>query len=218
MNWGRVYFGTLIVAVGVIFLLDNGDVLDAGDVFSSYWPVALIGAGLLMFVTNPTHWVSALIVTGIGVGFLLSTLDVLDVSDFIWPIVIVVVGLAVIFGRGSRSKVEQTGDTVSSFNMFSGSELASHSKRFTGGDVSAVFGGAELDLTDALPEEGAELDVFTAFGAVEVTVPRGWNVVVKGLPLFGAFENKTAKDPVPEGAPELVINATAIFGGVEVKH
>lgn len=218
MNWGRVYFGAVIVTVGVVFLLDNTDVLDAGEFFSNYWPLAVIGAGLLMFVTNPTHWVSALIVTGVGAGFLLSTLDVIDVSDFIWPIVIVVVGLSVIFGRSSRRKVEQTGDTVSSFNMFSGSELASHSKQFKGGDVSAVFGGAELDLSDAVPAEGAELDVFTAFGAVEVTVPHGWNVVVKGLPLFGGFENKTAKEPIPEGAPLLIINATAIFGGVEVKH
>ncbi|MEA1903232.1 MAG: DUF5668 domain-containing protein [Actinomycetota bacterium] len=218
MNWGRLYFGSLIVVVGIVLLLDNADVLDAGDVMGDWWPAALIVAGLLMFVSNPGHWAGPLIVAAIGVAFLLSTLEIADVSDFLWPAIIVAVGLMVIFGRGSRSNPTEAGDEVNSFNMFSGSELASHSKEFRGGSVTAVFGGAEVDLTDAVPAPDAELDVFTAFGAVEVTVPTGWQVTLSGFPLFGGFENATAKDTVPADAPRLIINATALFGGVEVKH
>jgi len=218
MNWGRIYFGTLIVAVGVILLMDNADMLDAGDVFGTWWPAAVIVAGLLMLISNPVHWVAATIVTAIGAAFLLSTLDIADVSDFLWPAVIVVIGLVVIFGRGSRRSPAELGDEVNSFNIFSGSELASHSKEFSGGSVSTVFGGAEIDLTDALPAPDAQLDCFTAFGGIEVIVPSGWHVTIGGLPLFGGFENATTRDTVPAGAPALNINATAIFGAVEVKH
>ena len=218
MNWGRIYFGLLIVVVGVLLLLDNGGVLDAGDVFADWWPAAIIAAGVLMILSNPGHWGAGLIVTAAGVAFLLGTLDLADVSDFLWPALIIFAGLLVMFGRGMRSKKVDSGDTVSSFNMFSGSELSSHSKQFKGGSLSAVFGGAELDLRDALPAPDSQIDVFTAFGAVEVKVPPGWQVTLRGMPLFGGFDNATSKESLPPDAPSLLINATALFGGVEVKH
>lgn len=218
MNWGRLYFGILIVLVGVLLLLDNAGTLDAGRIIGDWWPAAIIVAGILMITSNPGHWAAALIVIAVGAVLLLTALDVADLSDFLVPAIIVFVGLLVIFGRGFQSRTAATGDTVKSFTMFSGSELASHSKKFEGGNVSAVFGGSEIDLRDALPTEDAQLDLFTAFGAIEVRVPDGWQVTLHGMPLFGGFENATAKDSIPAGAPELNINATALFGGIEVKH
>jgi hypothetical protein len=217
MNWGRLFFGLLIVTVGTVLLLDNAGVLDAGEIFGTWWPAVLILAGILTFAANPRHWPVALIITGVGVAFLLSNLDMVDLGNFIIPAVIILVGLLVLFGRGLGARTE-AGDRVNSFNVFSGSEIASHSKQFQGGNITAVFGGAEVDLRDTLPAPGAELDVFAAFGGVEVTVPQGWNVVTRGLPLFGGIENATAKDPVPADAPTLAVNATVLFGGLEIKH
>jgi hypothetical protein len=177
----------------------------------------LILAGVLTFAANPRHWPVALIITAVGFAFLLSNLGIVDIGAFIIPAAIIVVGLLVIFGRGLGSKTE-AGDRVNSFNVFSGSEIASHSKQFQGGSVSAIFGGAEVDLRDATPAADAQLDVFTAFGGVEVKVPEGWQVDVKGLPLFGGIENVTARDSVPADAPRLAVSATVLFGGLEVKH
>ena len=159
----------------------------------------------------------ALIITAIGVAFLLSRLDIVDLGNVILPAAIILVGLLVLFGRGLGARTE-AGDRVNSFNVFSGSEIASNSKQFQGGSVSAVFGGAEVDLRNAVPAEGAQLDVFTAFGGVELSVPRGWQVAVRGLPLFGGIENATAKEEVPADAPVLAVNATVLFGGLEIKH
>jgi Domain of unknown function (DUF5668)/Cell wall-active antibiotics response 4TMS YvqF len=217
MNWGRVFFGLLVVAVGVILLLDNAGTLDSWEIFSTWWPAVLILAGVLTFAANPRHWPVALIITGVGAAFLLSNLGIVDIGDFIIPAAIIVVGLLVLFGRGLGSRTE-AGDRVNSFNVFSGSEIASHSKQFQGGNISAVFGGAEVDLRDTLPAPDARLDVFAAFGGVEVTVPEGWNVVTRGLPLFGGIENATAKETIPADAPTLAVNATVLFGGLEIKH
>jgi predicted membrane protein len=217
MNWGRLFFGLLVVAVGVILLLDNAGTLDAWEIFSTWWPTVVILAGILTFVANPRHWPVALIITAVGVSFLLANLDIVDIGDFIIPAAIILVGLLVLFGRGLGSRTE-AGDRVNSFNIFSGSEIASHSKQFKGGSISAIFGGAEVDLRDAVPEPDARLDVFTAFGGVEVKVPEGWHVAVKGLPLFGGIENVTAKEAVPADAPTFAVNATVLFGGLEIKH
>jgi hypothetical protein len=217
MNWGRLFFGVLIVAVGTLLLLDNAEVVDAGEVIGNWWPAVVILAGILTFAANPRHWPVALIITGVGVAFLLSNLDILDISNVIIPAAIILVGLLVIFGRGLGSRTE-VGDRINSFNVFSGSELASHSKQFKGGSVSAVFGGAEIDLRDSLPAPDAELDIFAAFGGVEIRVPDGWQVQVRGMPLFGGIENATVKDSLPPDAPVLPINATVLFGGLEIKH
>ncbi|MGH3667820.1 MAG: LiaF transmembrane domain-containing protein, partial [Acidimicrobiia bacterium] len=147
MNWGRLFFGLLIVAVGTVLLLDNAGVLDAGEIFGTWWPAVLVLAGILTFAANPRHWPVALIITGIGVAFLLSNLDIVDIGSIVIPAAIILVGLLVIFGRGLGSPTE-AGDRVNSFNVFSGSEIASHSKQFQGGSISAVFGGAEVDLRD----------------------------------------------------------------------
>lgn len=217
MNWGRLFFGLLIVAVGTVLLLDNAGVLDAGEIFGTWWPAVLVLAGILTFAANPRHWPVALIITGIGVAFLLSNLDIVDIGSIVIPAAIILVGLLVIFGRGLGSPTE-AGDRVNSFNVFSGSEIASHSKQFQGGSISAVFGGAEVDLRDTVPAPDAALDVFAAFGGVEVTVPEGWNVVTRGLPLFGGIDNATAKEAVTADAPTLAVNATVLFGGLEIKH
>lgn len=217
MNWGRLFFGTLIIALGTLFLLDATDVLDAGGVISDWWPAVIILAGLISWISNPRHWVVAGLIVLVGVAFLLASLDIADVGAIVWPTVIIVVGVMIIFGRGLGSRTE-VADTINSFNIFSGSEIASHSDNFQGGSVSAVFGGAEIDLRDATPAPGANLDVFTAFGGIEIQVPRGWQVDVRGLPIFGGFDNATAKEQVGPNAPLLTINATVMFGGVEIKH
>jgi predicted membrane protein len=186
-------------------------------VFSTWWPAIVILAGILTFAANPRHWPVALIITLAGVAWLLSNLDIVDLGDIIFPAVIILIGILVIFGRGLGTRTE-AGDSVNSFNMFSGSEIASHSKEFKGGSVTAIFGGAEVDLRDAMPVADARLDVFTAFGGVEIRVPEGWQVSVKGLPLFGGIDNITAKEQLPENATLLPVNATALFGGIEIKH
>ena len=217
MNWGRLYFRLIVVAVGVLLLLDQAGVLDAGEIIGTWWPVVLVAAGLLTFLANPGHWLVGLILTGVGVGLLLSNLDIIDIGPVLIPAAVILVGLLIIFGRGVGGRVE-SGDRVNSFNVFSGTELASHSQEFEGGSISAVFGGADVDLRNASPAADAKLDVFAAFGGVEVKVPDGWQVTVKGLPLFGGIDNVTAKEPLQTGAPLLMVHATILFGGLEIKH
>jgi hypothetical protein len=219
VNWARIFFGMLIVIVGTLLLLDNAGVLDAGEVIGTWWPVILIGGGLLGYVNNPRHRIMPLIVGGGGAALLLRTTGVIDTLSVVFPILVILVGLVVAFGWGSRKTgAGVTGDSIRSFNLFSGSELASHSDAFTGGTVGAVFGGAEIDLRDTQLAPGATLDVFTAFGGIDLTVPPGWRVDVNGIPIFGGIENITTKEALAPDAPTLRIDATVLFGALEIKH
>ncbi len=199
-------------------MLDYADVLDAGDVVETWWPVVMVVAGLMSLWANSQHWMMPLIVTAAGGILLLRSTGVVDSLAIAGPVLLMLVAFLVIFGRGMNRRVVATADRVNSFNVFSGSEIASRSDHFEGGSVGALFGGAEIDLRDAQPAPGAELDVFVAFGGAEIKVPEGWQVITHGRPIFGGFENVTAKERIPAGAPVLDVNATVVFGGLEVKH
>jgi hypothetical protein len=102
--------------------------------------------------------------------------------------------------------------------VFSGARQVVHCDHFRHADVSAVFGGATLDLRDAHLDPGASVDATAVFGGVDVLVPPGWRVELSGLPLFGGYDDKTrGTEPPPPEAPVLRVVATAVFGGVAVK-
>lgn len=218
MNWARAFFGIVIVAVGTLLLLDNLDVLSAGDILSQWWPVALVVAGILTFAANPRHWIVPLLLVVGGGVVLLRTTGVVDSIGVLLPIALIGVGLLVIFGNGFGTSTRSSDATINSFNIFSGSTLSSDSQQFQGGRIGAIFGGAEIDLRHAALAPDASFDVFAAFGGVEISVPRGWRVDIKGLPIFGGYENATNKEGLAPDAPYLRIDATVLFGGLEVKH
>jgi predicted membrane protein len=98
--------------------------------------------------------------------------------------------------------------------------VANVSQAFRGASLTAVFGGVNLDLRHARPAaEGARITATAAFGGIDILVPTGWRVALKGLPIFGGIEDKTDHTAdLPDDAPVLQVDALAIFGGVEVKH
>ena len=60
--------------------------------------------------------------------------------------------------------------------------------------MTAVFGGANIDLTDAtISAEGALIEITTIFGGVELRVPDNVVVEIKGVPIFGGWEDKTRR-------------------------
>ncbi|MFI5732262.1 DUF1707 domain-containing protein [Kribbella sp. NPDC051587] len=78
----------------------------------------------------------------------------------------------------------------------------------------AVFGGQDLDMTDAV-FEGKEVTIWTfaVFGGVDITVPEGVAVRNEGVGIFGAFAAQGSDTEHPD-APVVVLKGLALFGGV----
>ena len=48
---GRLFSGVLVVAIGVIFLLNNLDIIEARDIFRIWlWPILLIAFGVIQLL------------------------------------------------------------------------------------------------------------------------------------------------------------------------
>ncbi|MCR8843781.1 cell wall-active antibiotics response protein LiaF [Paenibacillus sp. SC116] len=105
-NKGRWIGGSILVAVGVLFMLQQWGFLhfDIGDLVSIFWPLILLFVGVSMLVSGT--W-AGLIVLGIGGFFLLSNLGIIHMSlgeaiRRAFPLIIIAVGLIVLFGAKGK--------------------------------------------------------------------------------------------------------------------
>ena len=221
MNRGRILVGFVLITLGVLFLLDQNDLLNAGDLIADWWPVVFVVAGFLYVSFSPRHIMVPAVLIIVGLALLARSLDFVPdwVQTVFWPLVLVAVGLWVIFGSGLGAANVQRADRVNSLVVFFGREIVNESQQFGGGSIFTMFGATQIDLRLARPvPEGAAMDVVVAFGGVEIMVPEGWRVEVKGIPLFGGWSNKIGRDSVGADAPLLSIEALVAFGGLDIGH
>jgi cell wall-active antibiotic response 4TMS protein YvqF len=91
-------FGVLLIGLGVIFLLQNLGVVDAGRP-GDWWPVILIGFGISSLVApkDPGDAATGVAVAALGAFFLMRNFDVIDwrLQD-IWPAFLVLAGISLI--------------------------------------------------------------------------------------------------------------------------
>jgi predicted membrane protein len=222
--------GLLIIAVGVVFMLDNLEIIYAGD-YLRYWPALLIVWGFSKVIQSPGSpgktfgW----ILMGAGTAMLLHRLDIIyfQIWDW-WPVILIIIGLN--FLRGSwmrrrnsasfsmRDEGTETDSYIKNFVMMSGIKRTITSKEFRGGEITAFMGGCELDLRECdIKGDEAVLDVFAVWGGVEIRVPMGWAISVKAVPIMGGVDDKT----YPEKAgrtKRLVLTGNIVMGGVEIKN
>jgi Domain of unknown function (DUF1707)/Cell wall-active antibiotics response 4TMS YvqF len=87
-------------------------------------------------------------------------------------------------------------------------------------EVVTVFGGAEIDLRDAiLPGREISMRAVSVFGGLSITVPPEMRVIDSGVAVFGGRDvsGEIAESEAPD-APVLRLTGACVFGGVSVKH
>ena len=222
---GRIFWGFVLILVGVLFLLDRMGRLDFGELIGRWWPLILVAAGLWHLVANRFRdFVSGLFLIVIGGLFQFAKLEILGRSawHYIWPALIIIVGLWVLAGafrRPSGPKIPTSKeDTLDAFAIFAGLERRVESQNFRGGKATALLGGIDLDFSQVRLAEGkASLELTAILGGIDVRIPRNIRVEVAGSPVLGAIEDKHLYTPGAGGDQTLYIRATAILGGIEIK-
>jgi predicted membrane protein len=226
---GSIWPGVILVIVGTVILLGHMGIISMDRVWR-FWPVLIIAVGAVRFVDGCNRFSSAMVML-VGTLFLLGNLGYLRFSwAELWPVVLIAAGLAMIGGRMNipRLSTASSGsgggpNTLTATAMFGGVERRINMNKFTGGTISATFGGVELDFRGAEIEgEQAVLYVDALFGGIEMVVPERWSVVYEGQSIFGGYSDETrpALPDVP-GAParkRLILRGQAVFGGITVKN
>ena len=108
-------------------------------------------------------------------------------------------------------------DTFSDLAIMGGVKRTNLSKDFRGGEATAVMGGIEIDLRNAIMDrEEAVLDVSSVMGGVNIRVPEGWTVVSHVSSIMGGFKDDT-RHPATDDH-RLVLKGTVIMGGLKVSN
>jgi hypothetical protein len=216
----RIWLAGLLITLGGLWLLDAVGAIDAAATIDQWWPVAVIALAVVASVTERRLSLGPAVLFVIGVLLLVDQFESVDVGLYVWPLIAVLAGIWLLAGHAqSRRFREHAAERQDVVALLGASESRNRSQHFQHANVSAVFGGATLDMRDAHPDPGASVDALAVFGGVDVIVPEGWRVSLSGLPIFGGYEDKTHRNgDLAMDAPVLKVGATAIFGGVTVKN
>ena len=210
----RAWIGTVLLTAGLLGVLRALGVLDTGELWS-WWPLAVVGLGATTVIEQRHVSAGPVVVAAAGLVLLADTRDWTS-GTLWWPAILVVAGGLVLTGL-LRHRTAHHDAPGSPMAFFGGTKVRNRAEHLTRAEVSAVFGGATLDLRGAHIDREADVDALALFGGVEVLVPQGWRVTVAGLPIFGGYEDSTGQEAGLD-APLLHVNVTAVFGGVNVRN
>lgn len=215
----RTWLGIIIIVIGLGFLLDQANVISFIDILSHWWPLIFIVIGFLQLVTQAqSATLTGPLFIMIGAILLLNEWTDSQIFLYLWPLVIIYIGIIIIFYRPKHNKNVNKDNMLDSISLFSGAEIKSQSNPFQGGNILAVFGGTDIDLRDAvIVDEEITIEITTVFGGVSLKVPENVQVEVSGIPIFGGFEDKTRHvNKENTHQPIIYLKCVSIFGGVEV--
>ena len=222
----KILWGAALILVGGIFALNAFGITDITVFFDGWWTLFII-VPCFIGIFSEREKTGNIIGFLIGVFLLLCCQNVLD-FDMLWklavPAIIVIIGLKLIFtaifgDKATKMLVEsqKNGDNVKSGTAtFSGQDLNFDGEVFEGAELNAVFGGVKCDLRHAVIEKDCAVTASAIFGGIDICVPDNINVKITSNSVFGGVSEKKHQ-PYIEGAVTLYINATCIFGGVEIK-
>ncbi len=165
-----------------------------------------------------------------------------QIRRHIWPLILIVVGCFIIlrsgrkkwFGSDQQTKTDfTTAETIDPINedqhytqddyidstcIFSGTKKVILSKQFKGGEMVNIFGGCEIDLTQADMTSPAVLEVTAIFGGATLIVPSNWAIKSEAVTIFGGIGDKRKIMPMTDGPTKtLILKGTMIFGGMEIR-
>ena len=236
--------GLLFLAAGVLLFAFNTGLLEPAYkkiVFS--WQMLLVAIGFVCLFSRG-KWTGGIVLMLVGGFFILPKLKIEGlefVSQNVWALVFIIVGVFVICGAirgkysfylchewsdseklhkksGWKNHKSPSGQIDRNF-VFSGAKEQWDMKNFRGGEINTVFGGAEIDLSEAQLAEGVHhLEINAVFGGIVLYVPIDWNIEIQKTQAFGAFEDKRPKPGFEiDESKTLIIEANAVFGGGEIK-
>jgi hypothetical protein len=221
----QVVLGLLVMGMGVLFLLDNLDILDFRHAIG-FWPLVFIVAGVVTLTGDGPRsgTYMGLLLLGVGLMMILGRLGFFDIRwRTLWPLVLIALGGLILYrtvgpGRVVRPDLKDgtnLDNVVDIAAVLGGFERRLATPDFRGGEITAVMGGCALDLRESSIVKEAVINVFVIWGGINIKVPPDWTVVLNGTPIMGGFSEKTLS--VPDRGKRLVITGYAIMGGVEVR-
>ncbi len=225
-NRKSISIGIILIILGVVFMLKNFEIIPYYFTEKFFnWKTLLMTIGVV-FLINDHRKLTGAILISIGGFFLIPDFFhfPFNFHQIFWPAIFIIIGIYIVFVRRGhqnffREKTDyQDDDYLDGTAIFSGSKKKITSLDFKGGNITTIFGGYDIDLTNAELSEGLNvLDVVILFGGLKLMVPVDWKIDVKATLIAGGIHDKRFSQSI-EVLPGkvLVIEGVIMFGGCEI--
>ncbi|HET9434075.1 MAG TPA: hypothetical protein VFO37_09990, partial [Chitinophagaceae bacterium] len=228
---GRAIAGMIVVIVGTLLLAREVGADIPYWIFS--WHMLLIAFGLYLGARHSFRNPVWLIPVAIGSAFLIEDLvPEIRVREYFWPLLIIGVGLVMIIRSRRRNsdmfkawelKANESTAMPEGFfetvTIFGENKKQILSKDFKGGESVCVFGGVEINLTQADINGRIPLELVQVFGGTKLIVPPHWKIETEEVvAVFGGLNDKRqVQNVVTDQTKVLVLKGTTFFGGIDIK-
>ena len=228
---GRYVFVIMLIIVGGLLFAAKAGFLIPHWIFS--WPMILIAVGFAVGVSQRfkgTGWIWPM---AIGAFFLADrAFPEFFPRQYFWPVFMVVAGLVLVLGprrfgkgwnntMGASETEEQTATNTSGADKLDESTVFGTvrkfviSKTFRGGEVSTVFGSAEINLLQADFDTPPKLELNAVFGSIRLIVPSHWQLKMENNAVLGGVEDKRPQHSIYSDKI-MYLEANAVFGGIQI--
>jgi predicted membrane protein len=109
-------------------------------------------------------------------------------------------------------------NVINATGIFSGIKKTINSKNFKGGDITAVMGGVDINLSYADMPSPAVIDLTVMMGGVTLVIPSGWEVKNNVTCILGGVEERRPPIVNTGNKKILVLNGTVIMGGIDIRN
>lgn len=231
-----VWAGAIILAIGSFLFLDKLDLLEFPRWLFSIGTF-LIALGVVIGVKKQFQGIGWLIVVLIGAFLLIDEIPGFpyDFDRYAFPLAIMIVGGFIVgrallggASRDERKKNWMKGDGILTMDggdddyfdmtaVFGGAKRKVFSKSFKGGQSTCVFGGTEIDLSQADINGTIVIDTVQLFGGTKIIIPANWQLKSDITAVLGGVDDKRSTPTSFSPEKKVVLTGFAMFGGVEIK-
>ena len=166
----------------------------------------------------------------------------INLKKFIAPIILIAVGLLYMFKPKSKwrqdrercrtkwqqkhqgvvdtsweESISSSDDYLDIKSVFSGLKRTVLSKSFKGGRISCVFGGVELNLSQADIQDNAVLRLDEVFGGIKLIIPPTWTVRNEIEGVFHGVDDERNNQSQVDPNKVLILQGSAVFAGIEIR-
>lgn len=164
---GNLWWGLLLIALGVMFLLDNMNVIEFGEIVRTYWPALLVlwGIGILIGRSTPSVASAAEATAG-------APAPPGEIREVF-----------------SDRHDNPAADYLQYSTVFGDLSLRALSTNFKGGSISTVFGDTTIDLSSVTLAEGENLlKLNGVFGDLRIILGLSMPHMITAHSLFGTIQ------------------------------
>lgn len=224
-NIRRIVWGTVLILAAVVIALHSLEIIDFNVFFDGWWTLFIIVPAFVDLIAKKENKLGSVFWLAVGVFLLLCAQGILE-YNMLWklllPVIIAIIGIKLIVSSFKKDRSERilnetysNGGTIDSETaVFNGAKANYNGRAFDGTVLTAIFGGVECDLRDAVIDHDCVIKASAIFGGVDIFVPDNVRVISNAVGIFGGVDVEKSD---PNGAYTIYIDGVALFGGIDVE-